>query len=64
MRAWRVRVTRVDGARVEWPRALLRFGVALVSLAALGLGFWWALVDPLKRTWHDIAATTAVTRTS
>lgn len=60
MRAWRLRVTRADGTRVTWPRALLRFGVALVSLAALGLGFWWALFDAQKRTWHDKAAGTIV----
>jgi uncharacterized RDD family membrane protein YckC len=62
MRAWRLRVTRTDGARVTWLRALLRFGVALASLAALGLGFWWALFDARKRTWHDLAARTSVAR--
>ena len=60
MRAWRLRVTRADGACVTWPRALLRFGVAVVSLAALGFGFWWALFDPRKRSWHDLAAGTRV----
>ena len=62
MRAWRLRVTLADGARVTWPRALLRFGVALISFAAFGLGFWWALLDPQGRTWHDIAASTRVVR--
>ena len=62
MRAWRLRVTRADGARVEWTRALLRFGVALISLGLGGIGFVWALVDARRRTWHDIAATTTVTR--
>ena len=62
MRAWRLRVTRADGARVEWPRALLRFGVALVSLAALGLGFWCALFDPRQRTWHDVVAQTSIVK--
>jgi len=62
MRAWRLRVMRTDGTRVAWPRALLRFTVALVSLGALGAGFAWALLDPGKRTWHDIAADTRVVR--
>ena len=60
MRAWRLRVMRTDGTRVTWPRALLRFAVALVSLGALGAGFAWALLDAGKRTWHDIAADTRV----
>ena len=60
MRAWRLRVVRVDGAALRWPQALLRFGVALVSLAALGIGFVWMLFDPQKRTWHDIASRSTV----
>ena len=58
MRAWKLRVVRADGRSVRWPLALLRFIVALVSLAPLGAGFWWALVDAQKRTWHDMAANT------
>lgn len=64
MRAWRLRVTRADGACVTWPRALLRFMVAFISLAACGIGFLWALFDPQKRTWHDIAAGTLLVRPS
>jgi uncharacterized RDD family membrane protein YckC len=62
MRAWRLRVTRADGTRLMWPLALLRFGVAAISFGALGLGLLWALIDPQKRTWHDLAAGTTVTR--
>ena len=60
MRAWRLRVVDAKGNRVPWPRAILRFFVALVSLAALGAGFWWALADTQGRTWHDRAARTRV----
>lgn len=62
MRAWRLRVVDADGGRPPWPRALLRFLVALVSLAALGAGFCWALIDARGRAWHDIAAGTQVLR--
>ncbi|MDE1961021.1 MAG: RDD family protein [Xanthomonadaceae bacterium] len=62
MRAWKLRMVRADGRRVRWPLALLRFVVALLSLAALGAGFWWALVDAQKRTWHDMAADTVWVR--
>lgn len=64
MRAWRLRVVDTNGKRVSCTRALLRFIVALASLAALGAGFWWALVDTQGRTWHDIAARTRVLRLS
>lgn len=56
MRAWKIRVVAGNGSRLRWTQALLRFLVALVSLTALGAGFWWALFDAQRRTWHDIAA--------
>jgi uncharacterized RDD family membrane protein YckC len=62
MRAWRLRVVATDGGALPWPRATVRFAVAIVSLAALGLGFAWCLVDPARRTWHDIAARSRVVR--
>jgi uncharacterized RDD family membrane protein YckC len=55
MRAWRLRVVRTDGSSLGAARALLRFFIALISLVALGAGFWWALIDAQGRTWHDRA---------
>src|SRR5574337_1997943 len=40
MRAWKLRVVDARDASLRWPQALLRFVVALVSLAALGAVFW------------------------
>lgn len=62
MRPWRLRVVRADGSALRLSDALLRFAVALVSAAVAGLGFWWALVDPQRRTWHDLAAGTLMVR--
>jgi uncharacterized RDD family membrane protein YckC len=62
MRAWRLRVVSRDGSRLPAARSLLRFVVALLSLAALGAGFWWALIDAQKRSWHDIVAGSSVLR--
>ncbi len=56
MRAWRLRLVATDGSRLPWSRALLRFGIAWLSLFALGGGFLWCLVDRERRAWHDIAA--------
>jgi uncharacterized RDD family membrane protein YckC len=62
MKPWRLRIVRADGAALGLRQALLRFAVALVSLAPAGLGFWWALFDAHGRTWHDIAARTVMVR--
>jgi uncharacterized RDD family membrane protein YckC len=60
MRAWKLRLTTEDGSPLPWPRALLRFFLASVSLAVLGIGFWWALFDKRRRTAHDILLGTAM----
>lgn len=63
MRAWRLCLVRADGsAPAGWGQLALRFVVSLVSLAALGLGFFWSLVDSERRTWHDLASGTALVR--
>ncbi|MFU8821650.1 MAG: RDD family protein [Gammaproteobacteria bacterium] len=53
MRAWKLRLEGADGRPPGWRRVLLRFATALVSWAALGLGFLWVLVDREKLAWHD-----------
>ncbi|MCK5640558.1 MAG: RDD family protein, partial [Gammaproteobacteria bacterium] len=45
MRVWRVRVQTRKGHGITWWQALLRFIVAIVSWACLGLGFLWSLFD-------------------
>ena len=53
MRAWRCRLVTTEDGPVGWGRTVARFAAAVVSWAALGLGFWWALADRERRTWHD-----------
>ena len=53
MRAWRIRLVANDGSPVSWRKALLRYFAAILSWLPLGLGFFWALFDTEKRSWHD-----------
>lgn len=53
MRAWRLRVVRVDGGSLTARDAVARWLAALVSWLPLGLGFLWSLVDPCRLAWHD-----------
>jgi uncharacterized RDD family membrane protein YckC len=53
MRAWRIRVVQDDGQNVCWARAAIRFLGAILSWAALGVGFVWVIIDPAGRAWHD-----------
>ena len=67
MRAWRLRLVDADAdvataTAPGWGRLAVRALVALVSLAACGLGYLWSVVDRERRTWHDIASRTRVLR--
>jgi uncharacterized RDD family membrane protein YckC len=53
MRAWRLRLAAADGSAPSWKSLCLRYAVATLSLAAGGLGFWWAWVDRDRLAWHD-----------
>lgn len=60
MRAWKIRLITVDGGPVTWRQAILRCGWALAGAAPFGLGYLWPLVDPERRSLHDIASNTRV----
>jgi len=53
MRSWRLRVLRDDGEPLRWRHAWRRFGAAFLSLAPLGLGLLWCLLDRDGLAWHD-----------
>ena len=58
MRPWRLRVVAADGGPSSWRTLWRRYAVATLSLAAGGLGFWWAWFDRDRLTWHDRATGT------
>lgn len=62
MRAWKLKLVRADGARVDLRTAALRFLLALLSLALLGGGYWYACFDAERRTFHDRLCGTRVLR--
>ena len=63
MRTWRLRVMREDGGSPGLRSACSRFALAAVSTALLGCGFWWILLDPQGRAWHDRLSGTRLVRT-
>ncbi len=53
MKAWKIKLVCTDARRFSWPAAMTRSAAALISAAAFGAGFWWALFDRDAMTWHD-----------
>ena len=62
MLAWRLRLTDGD-APVSLRQAHLRMVGGILSLACLGLGHLWMLVDRQGRTWPDILSASSIERT-
>ena len=58
MQAWRLRVQTLDGESISLKQSLVRCLTAWLSLAALGIGYWWVLFDSQCRSWPDIASGT------
>jgi uncharacterized RDD family membrane protein YckC len=62
MRAWRLRLQRFDGSAITIWQALLRFMVAIPSLAIGGLGLLWMLVDRDRLAVHDRISESTIVR--
>ena len=61
-RAWKLRVTAVDGSDPSWRQAALRYLSTWLLLLPPGLGFFWARWDPDGLCWHDRLSGTRVIR--
>ena len=62
MRPWRLRLVGIDAATPGWGALWRRYAVGTGSLLLGGLGFWWALFDRDRLTWHDRASGTHLVR--
>lgn len=60
MRVWKVKVVLANGAEMTWAAAAMRCTAAILSWGCFGLGYFWALIDPASRSWHDRLSRTEV----
>ena len=57
-----LRVVRVDGRPMDWETSIIRALSCFLSLAVVGLGFFWIAFDDANQAWHDKIAGTVVVR--
>ncbi|MDO6746056.1 RDD family protein [Gilvimarinus sp. 1_MG-2023] len=60
MKAWRLKVTDIHGKHLSVSQGLRRCAWASLSIATLGLGYLWLLVDREQLTLHDRLSATRV----
>ena len=53
MQAWRIKLQTFSGDSPNVRQCVIRYFGAILSAAALGLGYLWCLVDRNGRYWHD-----------
>lgn len=62
MKAWRIKITTLDGRTVNWKQAGIRFLLAVISWATFGAGFFWIYFDRDALAFHDRFSGTKLTR--
>ena len=55
-----VTLIQPQGSVPSGPRMLARSLLAIVSALFFGAGYFWAIVDPYHRTWHDLLCNTVL----
>ena len=60
MLAWRLSIVTGSGYQMTFSQAFLRYFGALAGFAALGLGYFWILIDAEKRAWPDLISDTRI----
>jgi len=58
MRVWKIKIISEFGGNPDWAICFLRLIFATISMACLGLGYWWRLFKPF--TWHDRLSQTMI----
>ncbi len=58
MRVWKIRIVSEFGGNPSWGISYLRLLFSLISMACLGLGYFWRLFKPY--TWHDKLSATRI----
>lgn len=53
MKAWRLRLVRLDGTPLDVRRAVARYLIALIGTLLFAVTFLWALVDRDRAFLHD-----------
>lgn len=57
-----IRIIKADGTVLSDFDALIRAVGYYLSAMIMGLGYFWALFDEQKRTWHDLISGTVVVK--
>ncbi len=58
MKTWGIKIQNINGERVSYKKAILRFNISIISLLIFGLGFFMSIFRRDKKCLHDIISKT------
>ncbi|MFK8013145.1 MAG: RDD family protein [Marinicellaceae bacterium] len=63
MRAWKIKIipTDINQNQISWNQATLRFVAGLLSTLLVGLGLFWKILSPSKKSWMDLISQSETT---
>ncbi len=64
MKTWKIRLVTSEGKAITRRQALTRILASIPSIACLGIGYIWVLLDRKRSTWHDHLSHTRVVKIS
>lgn len=62
MQAWKIKVQNPDGSSISAKQSAIRFVLAPFSFFLMGAGYFWILLDPKRRSFHDIISKTQIVK--
>jgi uncharacterized RDD family membrane protein YckC len=60
MKSWRLQLQQADGSMATPKQCIKRSILATLSLAVMGIGYFWCLLPPARACLHDIYSDTEV----
>jgi len=58
MKAWKLKIIDLNGNKISYKKAILRFNVAIVSILFFGIGYIISIFRKDKKCLHDIISKT------
>jgi len=58
MITWKLKIVDINGNKISYKKAILRFNVAIISILFFGFGFIMSIFHKDKKCLHDVISKT------
>ena len=58
MKSWKIKIVDINGNKITYRKAILRFNIAIISILIFGIGFILSIFRKDRKCLHDIISKT------